>query len=158
MAKLGRNDPCPCGSGKKYKRCCLEKDEAAEREKALAAVASRPTIDVEVANSFAEFEPDDSVDELAVFSNAAVDLIHEGKLDEAEQLARDLLEAFPGMHDGWQRLGMVYEARGEHQKAADCYREVIELIRANPEDYDAGFEDIFHRLVAKLDPSTPTAA
>jgi hypothetical protein len=23
MTKLGRNDPCPCGSGKKYKRCCL---------------------------------------------------------------------------------------------------------------------------------------
>ena len=22
-AKVGRNDPCPCGSGKKYKRCCL---------------------------------------------------------------------------------------------------------------------------------------
>jgi hypothetical protein len=21
--KTGRNDPCPCGSGKKYKRCCL---------------------------------------------------------------------------------------------------------------------------------------
>jgi hypothetical protein len=21
--KLGRNDPCPCGSGKKYKHCCL---------------------------------------------------------------------------------------------------------------------------------------
>ncbi len=27
--KLGRNDPCHCGSGKKYKHCCLEKDEAA---------------------------------------------------------------------------------------------------------------------------------
>ncbi|RJQ54880.1 MAG: hypothetical protein C4530_16565 [Desulfobacteraceae bacterium] len=25
MAKIGRNDPCPCGSGKKYKRCCLNK-------------------------------------------------------------------------------------------------------------------------------------
>jgi uncharacterized protein YecA (UPF0149 family) len=24
--KIGRNDPCPCKSGKKYKRCCLEKD------------------------------------------------------------------------------------------------------------------------------------
>jgi len=23
--KVGRNDPCPCGSGKKYKKCCLEK-------------------------------------------------------------------------------------------------------------------------------------
>ncbi len=22
-AKIGRNDPCPCGSGKKYKKCCL---------------------------------------------------------------------------------------------------------------------------------------
>jgi preprotein translocase subunit SecA len=21
-AKVGRNDPCPCGSGKKYKKCC----------------------------------------------------------------------------------------------------------------------------------------
>ncbi|RAK12533.1 SEC-C motif-containing protein [Halanaerobium saccharolyticum] len=24
--KVGRNDPCPCGSGKKYKKCCLGKD------------------------------------------------------------------------------------------------------------------------------------
>ena len=27
--KPSRNDPCPCGSGKKYKKCCLAKDEAA---------------------------------------------------------------------------------------------------------------------------------
>src|SRR5262249_15074347 len=26
--KVGRNDPCPCGSGKKYKKCCLPKDQA----------------------------------------------------------------------------------------------------------------------------------
>lgn len=26
--KIGRNDPCPCGSGKKYKKCCLKKDQA----------------------------------------------------------------------------------------------------------------------------------
>ncbi|MDD3429239.1 MAG: preprotein translocase subunit SecA [Oscillospiraceae bacterium] len=25
--KIGRNDPCPCGSGKKYKQCCLGKEE-----------------------------------------------------------------------------------------------------------------------------------
>lgn len=25
--KVGRNDPCPCGSGKKYKKCCLDKGE-----------------------------------------------------------------------------------------------------------------------------------
>ena len=28
-AKVGRNDPCPCGSGKKYKKCCLSKAEGA---------------------------------------------------------------------------------------------------------------------------------
>jgi len=26
--KVGRNDPCPCGSGKKYKKCCLPREEA----------------------------------------------------------------------------------------------------------------------------------
>ena len=26
VSKIGRNDPCPCGSGKKYKTCCLGKD------------------------------------------------------------------------------------------------------------------------------------
>ena len=24
---IGRNDPCPCGSGKKYKKCCYDKLE-----------------------------------------------------------------------------------------------------------------------------------
>ncbi len=32
----GRNDKCPCGSGRKYKHCCLEKDEAAARATAAA--------------------------------------------------------------------------------------------------------------------------
>ncbi len=36
---LGRNDPCHCGSGRKYKHCCLRKDEAVERE-ARAEVAA----------------------------------------------------------------------------------------------------------------------
>ena len=26
--KVGPNDPCPCGSGKKYKKCCMQKDKA----------------------------------------------------------------------------------------------------------------------------------
>jgi hypothetical protein len=34
MAKIGRNSPCPCGSGKKYKRCC-EKKEAAMKRRGL---------------------------------------------------------------------------------------------------------------------------
>lgn len=30
MTNTGRNDPCPCGSGKKYKKCCLETVELSE--------------------------------------------------------------------------------------------------------------------------------
>ena len=32
VARVGRNDPCPCGSGKKYKRCCIDKDQERLRD------------------------------------------------------------------------------------------------------------------------------
>ena len=35
--KIGRNDPCPCGSGKKYKKCCLPKERAAGRPQPRAS-------------------------------------------------------------------------------------------------------------------------
>jgi hypothetical protein len=38
--KTGRNDPCHCGSGQKYKKCCLAKDDAA-RSAELAALAAK---------------------------------------------------------------------------------------------------------------------
>lgn len=41
---LGRNDRCHCGSGRKYKQCCLEKDEQALRaQRAEAAAAAGPS-------------------------------------------------------------------------------------------------------------------
>lgn len=33
--KTGRNEPCPCGSGKKYKNCCLDKDNTASGYKPI---------------------------------------------------------------------------------------------------------------------------
>ena len=45
-ARPGRNEPCHCGSGRKYKQCCLEKDEkkasAARAKAAAAAEAPEP--------------------------------------------------------------------------------------------------------------------
>lgn len=32
VPKIGRNAPCPCGSGKKYKKCCYEKDQQLLRD------------------------------------------------------------------------------------------------------------------------------
>src|SRR5258708_16685846 len=82
MAKIGRNDPCPCGSGKKYKRCCLEKDETAERkfaatERTFAATASVPqrqigTVAAEIAERLAAAasEIDEPEDDLPPASHA----------------------------------------------------------------------------------------
>ncbi len=41
MSAIGRNAPCPCGSGKKYKRCCANKAAkmAVSMRLAIAAVA-----------------------------------------------------------------------------------------------------------------------
>ena len=46
VAKVGRNDPCPCGSGKKYKKCCFEKDQ--ERLHHSSEVAGVTTEELEV--------------------------------------------------------------------------------------------------------------
>lgn len=40
--RTGRNDPCPCGSGKKYKKCCLPKEQEARREAARPASGGTP--------------------------------------------------------------------------------------------------------------------
>jgi tetratricopeptide (TPR) repeat protein len=145
MAKIGRNDPCACGSGKKYKKCCMASDEAAARAVQPAAVpVRRPS----GANYFQEHgEPD----ELTEASNAVVDMVQAGNLNAAEQAAHDLLARFPDVHDGYDRLGMVYEARGDHRQAADCYRKAITVIRDHPDNYDPGFETVFQKLVDRLE-------
>src|ERR1700674_2929061 len=172
MAKPGRNDLCPCGSGNKYKKCCLAKEEAVAREqlaKAEARSAERaaetatahrlelPEVQAAVAATLSG-AADTEEDELTIASNAAAELVRAGKLDEAEQAARDLLVRFPEVHDGYDRLGMVYEARGDNRQAADCYRKVIEFIREHPDDYDPGFEDMFTKLVNRLDPPAATSS
>jgi tetratricopeptide (TPR) repeat protein len=154
MPKTGRNDACPCGSGRKYKHCCLDKDRAAEL---VSVVAKRAELELQRAHRAAaqeEFRVDLLESQaLDAASNAVVDLVHAGRLDEAERAARELLIRYPEVHDGYDRLGMVYEARGHLREAADCYRKVIEFARANPADYDPEFEATFIQLIAKLDAS-----
>jgi tetratricopeptide (TPR) repeat protein len=153
--KIGRNDPCHCGSGQKYKRCCQEKDEAAERAARAAAEAAKPPTPARhrytSIDSF-RADIDDDLEELTAASNAVIDMVHAGKLDEAEAAARDLLVRFPEAHDGYDRLGMVYEARGDKKQAADYYRQVIDFVQSRPDQYEPGFETTFETLIQKLDP------
>ena len=124
MSTIGRNEPCPCGSGRKYKRCCLPTHEVAAAERAIARRAPPPVV---------AWEEDDGLDEA---SNRVVDLVHAGQLDEAEQAARDLLARYPDVHDGFERLAMVAEARGDRKQAAAYYRKALALMEENADDYD----------------------
>ena len=148
MAKVGRNDPCACGSGKKYKKCCMANDEAAAP---AARPASPATAAARLQSLASFFQGHDEPDELTEASNAVVDMVHAGNLDAAEQAAHDLLARFPDVHDGYDRLGMICEARGDHRQAADYYRKAIDLIRSHPDDYDPKFEAGFHKLVDRLE-------
>ncbi len=129
MSKIGRNDPCPCGRGKKYKRCCLPQHEAAAAERAAAAAQAAARLEPPGLAG----EDDDGLDKA---SNRVVDLVHDGQLDEAEQAARDLLVRYPGVHDGFERLAMVYEARGDRPHAAEYYRKALAFMQDNADGYD----------------------
>lgn len=116
MPEIGRNDPCPCGSGKKYKKCCLAADEA------VVAAKTRAANEEAEAHAKAEREVAAFFKALDDLSNRVPRLIDAGKLDEAEAIGRELLERYPEMPDGLERMGEVHEARGNAKLAAEYYR------------------------------------
>jgi len=151
MNKPGRNEPCPCGSGKKYKQCCLSKDEAAASARARDYEALPKTKTPHPADWLAA----DFSDGLDEASNGVVALIKAGKLDEAEKAARDLQVNFPEVIDGIERLAMVYEARGDKKQAAIHYREALDFIRQNPEGFDDEATGYYRRKLSELEPTAP---
>ena len=116
MEKIGRNAPCPCGSGKKYKKCCLPLHQESSAQQQSAG----------------PFTLVPGFTELDRLSNRVVDLIEEGRLDEAEAVCHELLSRYPDQIDGTERLAEVYEARGEKKKAAQYYRKAAEFAQTSP--------------------------
>ena len=112
MAKVGRNAPCPCGSGKKFKKCCLLSQDGKASQQPMGFIPVYTDLDQ--------------------LSNSVVDLIAEDKLDEAEAVSRRLLVEYPDQIDGLDRLAQVYEARDENDKAAEYYRKAAEFARSMP--------------------------
>jgi tetratricopeptide (TPR) repeat protein len=147
MAKIGRNDPCPCGSGQKYKRCCLPREEATARAAAerAAALAHEAESSLMYAAISAE---DEGLDDA---SNVVIDLIDAGRLDEAEQAAHDLLEKYPNVHDGLERLAMVYAARGNRPQAAEYYRKAADFVHAHADQYGPKMEIYLRQRVTEFE-------
>ncbi len=140
----GRNDPCPCGSGKKYKKCCLEKETVAPD------LAPRPKLHSPPPGILYE----DDVDQL---SNSAVDAIQKMRYEEAERLCEQLLRDFPTLIDGHDRLAMLREAQERFGEAAHHYGRALELMAKEPADYDPELVTLFkerrRRALAKSSPS-----
>jgi tetratricopeptide (TPR) repeat protein len=127
----------------------------AARNTSAAAWAAREKL-APVAAPATDHDPhlcDDCNDQLNVAANAVFVLIDAGKFDAAEQAAHDVLARFPGVHDGYECLGRLHQAKGDHHQAVECYREVIEFARNEPH-----FVDHFQDLIARLEPQTAEAA
>ena len=143
MAKTGRNDSCPCGSGQKYKRCCLRRDDAAAADRAAADRAAADHAEalareMESSLTYAAIGAED--EGLDDASNGVIDLIDAGRLDEAEQAAHALLERYPNVHDGLERLAMVAAARGDRLRAAEYYRRAADFVHAHADQYGPKME------------------
>ena len=82
MHRVGRNEPCPCGSGKKYKKCCLP-----QREEARRAVPPERLKEMEKLAKARE--------QLAKDIAKGYDLLFKEEYGKAGRLADQLLTAYP---------------------------------------------------------------
>jgi len=124
MARIGRNDPCPCGSGKKHKKCCL------------AQGASLGTASADVSGPA---EHGDAVEHLEGIDELIAQYFEARDLDEAEAIGHEMLRRYPDHIDGHERLGEVYEARGALLKAAESFRLAAERMTPAEPNYDPGY-------------------
>ena len=143
MAKISRNAACPCGSGKKYKRCCLSRDQESAAQRREAAPDKSPSIPPTVV-----FDDDDNLEQL---SNSVVDLINDGRLDEAENACKKLKREFPDVIDWIERTGALHEARGETDKAVDYYRRCLQYIDDHPDYFEEASKDWYRRSIKRLE-------
>lgn len=104
--KIGRNDPCPCGSGRKFKHCC----GALNAEPRASGAETRAS--------------GENLFRLASAHHAS------GRLGEAERCYRQILKASGTRPDSPMphfNLGVVLEEQGRLDEAISCYRKAVEI-------------------------------
>jgi tetratricopeptide (TPR) repeat protein len=104
MTKVGRNDPCPCGSGKKYKQCCLLNQNK-------SGVVNQQS------QSDASFAP----------LQEAFEHLQSGRLAQAEQVYRKILQLEPNHPDALHYLGVIAYNVEKHEIAADLIGKAVRL-------------------------------
>lgn len=100
----GRNDPCLCGSGKKYKQCCLLKEmqEEADQRREMPSLDELMPSPEELALESPAAEPDPLTEQM----NAWWEVFKDGVYEEKWELADEVLRDEPELMDG----EMIFEA------------------------------------------------
>ena len=177
---IGRNDPCTCGSGKKYKKCCRERDEEQARARLRAANEEQRKREMEmhalemhrekqqarreaIQRAHDELRADlrADVEALDTLSNSVLDHLREQRYDAALAACDRLLREYPDTHDAYERPARVHDALGNHALAADLWEKAVAVCE-HPDvrdDYDEGLiEDYRQRMAAATERAAAAAA
>ena len=142
MKKPGRNDPCPCGSGRKYKQCCTQYGGSAVREAADKVAWIRPSDTdrhYDLGNALrAQGKWDEAIacyrsaiaiepDHVNAHHDLGDALYHRGELREAAASYRNALLIKPDAADLHYNLGGALRDLGELGDAITCYRRAISI-------------------------------
>ena len=115
MNEPNRNDPCSCGSGKKYKKCCLNKTVASKNAAKLSVQS--PGNEINSRN----------ISPPSKLLLQAVALHQSGKLDEAQVIYQSLLKTNPQDCDALHYLGLIAFQKGGYADAAHLIVAAIKL-------------------------------
>ena len=111
-AKVGRNNPCPCGSGRKYKHCCQAKDASAEFAAGTAHGSPRsPAVRHRVQSLFL----------------AATRHWEAGRATEAISLFGEITRLDPNSPQAHHDLGLAFLRSGWLIEATASLRRALEL-------------------------------
>lgn len=129
--KIGRNNLCPCGSGKKYKKCCTGKHKPAEQ------AALTPFI----------ITDEDPLDQL---SNQVGDWIDEEEYEQAQRGCEKLLKEYPEVIDGYFRFAALYEKKSDTDKAIKCYQKCITHIKNKVVGFNPELVEYYKSKIQRL--------
>lgn len=126
LSRIGRNAPCPCGSGRRYKHCCgfpvAEPDSTVLLEEAVAFHESG-RLEEAVARYRKLIARDSGNAEIC--NNLGLALQRLGSLDEAIACFRRSLSLKPDLAAAYANLGSALEEQGDLEGAAACCEEAF---------------------------------
>jgi hypothetical protein len=117
LEKIGRNEPCPCGSGKKYKHCCLEKHEAARKVKDTQQEENLRAKEREQEQLIKQIEK-------------AFGLLSSRQYAEAIRLALNLISNYPDEDRLHDIVATSHLYAGECEEAIEICRRRLEVARS----------------------------